>query len=53
MNLTNRYLEAHGLKPRAEEIRDKMKPSCNVLTVHELNKIDAKFCVKVQDGPIL
>ena len=38
-------LEAYGLKPKFEEIGDKMKPrqcpNCN-----ELNKIDSKFCVK-------
>ena len=37
-------LEAHGLKPRAEEI-DKMKPR-QCPNCSELNKIDSKFCVK-------
>jgi hypothetical protein len=37
-------LEAHGLKPKLQEI-DKMKPTqCPNCT--ELNKIDSKFCVK-------
>jgi len=37
-------LEAHGLKPKFEDI-DRLKPlSCPNCT--ELNKIDSKFCVK-------
>ena len=40
----NQYLEAYGLKPRAEKI-DKMKPK-QCPNCSELNKIDSKFCVK-------
>ena len=38
-------LEAYGLRPKSEEIRDKMKPR-QCPNCSELNKIDSKFCVK-------
>ena len=38
-------LEAYGLKPKLEEIGDKMKPR-QCPNCSELNKIDSKFCVK-------